>query len=192
MPLTIRRFDVRRIGSGERLPLQTPALDAAPPQGAHTIARLLWPIATRLPPSTCGDEHRLGYHPSSLAICPLLLRGLRYLPRQLLGLPRPSYCRPDACRGQFPAPFPRSSAGYCARHGNSFRQLQRPSEGWCGAHSRPFCRAVSGSSRDPLAQAHFRKFTPEFYHNTVRHWYLFVEMAVVDSRASHNTYFTVG
>jgi hypothetical protein len=170
MPLTIRRFNVRRIGSGERLPPQTPAPDAAPSQGAHTILRRLWAIATRLPPSVCGDERRPSCHPSSLAICPLRRRGLN-LPRQLLGLPRPSYCRPDACRGQFPAPFPRSSAGYCARHGNSFRQRQRPSGEWCGVHARQFCRAVSGESRDPLAQAHIRKFTPEFYHNTIKHCY---------------------
>jgi hypothetical protein len=143
--------------SGERLPLQTPALDVAPPRGAHTIPRLLWAVATRLAPSVYGDERRPSCHPSSIAICPLRPRGLTNLPRQLLGLPRPSYCRPDACRGQFPAPFPRSSAGYCARHGKSFRQLQRPSEGWCGAHSRQFCRAASGGSRDPLVQAHYRR-----------------------------------
>ena len=138
-----RRSDVRRIGRGERLPLRTLALGATPPQGGHKRSRRLWSSLIRLPPSTYGDEHRPGYHPSSLAICPLLLREPRHLPAQLLGLPRPFSYRLDAFPRQLHAPFPKSSASYCLAHGDRLHRPQQPAEGWCGVHSRRFCRAAS-------------------------------------------------
>ena len=138
-----RRSDVRRIARGERLPLRTLALGATPPQGGHKKSRRSWSSLIRLPPSTYGDEHRPGYHPSSLAICPLLLREPRHLPAQLHGLPRPFSYRPDAFLRQLHAPFPISSASYCLAHGDRLHRPQQPAGGWCGVHSRRFCRGAS-------------------------------------------------
>jgi hypothetical protein len=135
--------DVWRIGRGERLPLRTRALDATPPQGGHKRSRRLWSSLIRLPPSTCGDEHRPGYHPSGLAIFPLLLRQPRHLQAQLLELPQPFLHRLDAYPRQLHAPFPKSSASYCLAHGDRLHLPQQPAGGWCGVHSRRFCRAAS-------------------------------------------------
>ena len=87
--------DVLRIGHGERLPPRTLALGATPPQGGRKRSRRLWSSLIQLPPSTCGDEHRPGYHPSGLAIFPLLLRQPRHLQAQLLELPQPFLHRLD-------------------------------------------------------------------------------------------------